>query len=306
MILGTGELVVDCFREKEGLVARAGGAPFNALAGVALLGGEASFYGSVGDDSLGTFMEGEARRLPFKDLLIERKPGRMTTWTEVEERHGDRSFFFHRENGADYLLSFESFKPLLLKKPSIVHLGSLMLPFEEGQAFIRETVNYKKGHPALRLSFDVNYREGLFPEGEEGKKLFLTIIDSCDVAKLTHEELSYLTSEEKVAAAVRKLAAPGRLLAITMGSRGSYFYLDGKEALVPPKRVVSPVDTTGAGDAFMAYLLYALDGKDLHGVSYEELVDVFYRANACGALATLKKGAIASFPSQEELEAYLS
>ena len=188
MILGTGELVVDCFREKEGLVARAGGAPFNALAGVALLGGETSFYGSVGDDSLGAFMEGEARRLPFKDLLIERKPGRMTTWTEVEERHGDRSFFFHRENGADYLLSFESFKPLLLKKPSIVHLGSLMLPFEEGQAFIRETVNYKKGHPALRLSFDVNYRDGLFPNKRAAYKAFGEIILRADIVKFSDDE----------------------------------------------------------------------------------------------------------------------
>jgi ribokinase len=61
---------------------------------------------------------------------------------------------------------------------------------------------------------------------------------------------------------------------------------------------VEVVDTTGAGDAYVAGLAVALaEGK--------ELVKAAQFANAVGALAVTKKGAQPGMPTREEVEILL-
>ena len=70
-------------------------------------------------------------------------------------------------------------------------------------------------------------------------------------------------------------------------------------------KAVKPVDTTGAGDAFVSGLLAGLsevaDWKD-----EAMLVNVIRKANASGALATTAKGAMVALPNKAQLEAFLS
>ena len=64
----------------------------------------------------------------------------------------------------------------------------------------------------------------------------------------------------------------------------------------------SPVDTTGAGDAFFAGVLKGLDGTDRNEWTAEFLNRVFKEANVCGALNTLGRGAIDFLPDREKIE----
>lgn len=305
MIVSAGELVVDCFNEGGKTVKAPGGAPFNVAAGISLLGGEARFYGAVGDDANGEFMLSEIAKLPFSKTQIDVIKGRHTTYSEVISENGERNFRFHRD-GVDYLLCFASASTLLDKEPSIIHLGSLCLPFPEGQEFLNDVYAYLGSHPNIRLSFDVNYRDSMFPEGEEGKRLFLDVIAHAHIVKVTEEELAYLTGESDIVLGARKLSSTGQLLCVSLGSKGSFFHLDELEGFAPSLRALVPVDTTGAGDSFLSYVLFALDGWELRSFRQQELFDLFERANACGALATQKKGAISSFPRLSEVEGYLS
>lgn len=305
MIVSTGELIVDCFKEGGGYFRCAGGAPFNAASGAALLGGDVAFYGAVGDDDNGSFMAKEAAKIPFKSTVIEAVKGKSTTYSEVIIEGGERQFLFHRENGADYHLSFASLMPLLGKDTSLVHLGSLMLPFAEGQRFLSDVFDYKRRHPSVRVSFDVNYRPGIFPSGEEGRRLFLPVIEQADIVKVTEEELKFLTGYDDVVRGARALSHPDMLLCVSMGKAGSFFHFDEMEGFVPPSKVLTPVDTTGAGDSFFSYVLFALDNQDLRSFRQSDYFDIFERANACGALATQKKGALASFPSLDEVERFI-
>jgi ribokinase len=62
---------------------------------------------------------------------------------------------------------------------------------------------------------------------------------------------------------------------------------------------VQPVDTTAAGDAFVAGLAVALGmGKSLP--------DAIYWGNAAGALATLRFGAQTSLPTHQEVSRMLA
>ncbi|MEV3830436.1 PfkB family carbohydrate kinase, partial [Aeromonas allosaccharophila] len=67
---------------------------------------------------------------------------------------------------------------------------------------------------------------------------------------------------------------------------------------------VTPLDTTGAGDAFVAGLLAALAGRTSLP-SLAELPAILAQAHGCGALATTAKGAMTALPTRSELDAFL-
>ena len=92
------------------------------------------------------------------------------------------------------------------------------------------------------------------------------------------------------------LRAAGRLggrLLVTLGELGAALARDDVVRRVPALPV-TPIDTTGAGDAFVGGFAYAL----AMGADAEAAVEV---ATICGSLSTERRGTQASFPSAEEV-----
>lgn len=85
-------------------------------------------------------------------------------------------------------------------------------------------------------------------------------------------------------------------LVITLGEKGAVI-VGYHNQIVPPYHV-TPVDTTGAGDAFNGALAVAIARGDL-------LVKAVNFANAVAALATTRSGAQLSMPTGEAVEAFL-
>ena len=94
-----------------------------------------------------------------------------------------------------------------------------------------------------------------------------------------------------------------KLTAITMGEKGSTLIHGGGEIATPPYPVKA-VDSTGAGDAYMAALLAALYSMGKLGdlsLNDEELKLVGRFANVVAALSTTRRGAW-SVPTLSQLE----
>lgn len=70
-------------------------------------------------------------------------------------------------------------------------------------------------------------------------------------------------------------------------------------------KALKPVDTTGAGDAFVSGLLAGL-AQVSDWKNEDVLTDVIRKANASGALATTAKGAMSALPNKAQLEAFLA
>ena len=88
------------------------------------------------------------------------------------------------------------------------------------------------------------------------------------------------------------------IVILTLGGRGAMLACDGGAELFPAFDV-TPVDTTAAGDAFVAGLAVALaDGRSL--------AEAVRWGNAAGALATTKLGAQPSLPTRQDLEGLLA
>ncbi len=96
----------------------------------------------------------------------------------------------------------------------------------------------------------------------------------------------------------RRLHGLPGLVAVTWGSRGAGLLRDGVRVATAEPPEVTPVDTTGAGDTFVAALTLAmLEGKSP--------ADALAFACAAGAVSTTKPGAQTALPWRAEVESLL-
>lgn len=90
---------------------------------------------------------------------------------------------------------------------------------------------------------------------------------------------------------------------ITLGKAGAVYHLNGQSQIVAGK-ALTPIDTTGAGDAFVSGLLAGLS-QERDWQNEATLVRIIRQANASGALAVTVKGAMTALPNKAQLAAFL-
>jgi ribokinase len=134
------------------------------------------------------------------------------------------------------------------------------------------------------------------------QELPASLLDLVDVLVPNEEEVAYLTG---MGSPVDPTSAAGMLcsngveaVVITLGSRGAAIVDGNGETDIEPYSV-DPVDTTGAGDAFVGNLAAALDA----GRSLEEAARF---ATAAAALSVQVAGAQHSMPTKEQTDALVA
>ena len=300
MVLSIGEILVDIFVDGNNKKVFAGGAPFNVASNISHFGSKVAFFGAVGKDEYGAFLKDFAKKrisFPYIEELIDKQ----TTQAIVTLKDGERSFAFIREEGADYNLDITKLEQIPLKSINVAHIGSLMLSKANGRDFFAKAISYLK-NKNIKISFDVNYRDDIFSSQEEAKEVFISAIRKADILKFTEEELLFLTGEDDIHKSLLTLLNDSQIAVVTLGSKGSIFFSKDKYISVPTYPL-KPVDTTGAGDAFYSYFLYAYDkGLDISDDS--KIKEALTYANISGGLTTQKVGAIDAAPSIKEIEEY--
>jgi ribokinase len=104
-------------------------------------------------------------------------------------------------------------------------------------------------------------------------------------------------ADAKSAARSLQATGPGAVI-VTLGNRGAVLVEKGEPTKIPAF-AVSAVDPTGAGDAFIGALaVYMAQGQPL--------AEAARGASAAAALSVTRPGAMASFPSKLEVEAFLT
>ncbi|GFQ00331.1 probable fructokinase-6 chloroplastic [Phtheirospermum japonicum] len=182
----------------------------------------------------------------------------------------------------------------------IFHYGSISLITEPCRsAHIAATKAAKDA--GVILSYDPNLRLPLWPSAESAREGILSIWDTADIIKISVEEICFLTNGEDPYDdnVVRKLYHQNlKLLLVTEGPEGCRYYTKEFSGRVKGLKV-DPVDTTGAGDAFVAGILSQLASDTSLFQNEDRLRDALRFANACGALTVTERGAIPALPTQE-------
>lgn len=307
-----GELLVDFVPEPPGPIRdaplfrrAAGGAPANVAVGLARLGVPAGFMGQVGDDGFGHFLADTLAGAGV-DVSALRFTGAAPTalaFVSTGEA-GERSFLFYRSPSADMLFAPADVDEGAIRRARGLHFGSISLIAEPCRAATLHAVAVAQQH-GVRVSYDPNLRLPLWPnEGaaRDGMRLGLR---HATIAKIAEDEVQFLSGHADPVEGARSLWHDGlALLAVTHGAGGcTWLTPDGHRHV--PGFAVTPVDTTGAGDAFMAGLLAGLhaDPGALHDPA--ALDRVCRVANAMGALTTTQAGAIPAIPDRAALDAFM-
>lgn len=281
-----------------------GGAPANVAVGISRLGGSSAFIGKVGEDEFGYMLADILKENNVNNQGMRFDPGARTALAFVTLRSdGEREFMFYRNPSADMLLQEDELDLDLIRKAKVFHYGSISLITEPCKSAHIAAMKAAKDAGVI-LSYDPNLRLPLWPSADSAREGILSIWESADVIKISEEEISFLTKGEDPYddAVVRKFFHPNlKLLLVTEGPDGCRYYTKEFCGRVDGFKV-DPVDTTGAGDAFVAGALsqLALDFS-LHQ-DEGRLRDALRFANACGALAVTGRGAIPSLPTPQSVQ----
>ncbi|EKR4935218.1 aminoimidazole riboside kinase [Escherichia coli] len=296
-----GDAVVDLLPESDGrLLPCPGGAPANVAVGIARLGGTSGFIGRVGDDPFGALMQ--------RTLLTE---GVDITYLKQDEWHrtstvlvdlndqGERSFTFMVRPSADLFL--ETTDLPCWRHGEWLHLCSIALSAEPSRTSAFTAMTAIR-HAGGFVSFDPNIREDLWQDEHLLRLCLRQALQLADVVKLSEEEwrlISGKTQNDRDICALAKEYEIAMLL-VTKGAEGVVVCYRGQVHHFAGMSV-NCVDSTGAGDAFIAGLLTGLSSTGL-STDEREMRRIIDLAQRCGALAVTAKGAMTALPCRQELE----
>jgi fructokinase len=310
-VVAVGEILIDLIAtqadvtlfDAPAFVPLPGGAPANVAVGVRRLGGTAAFIGKVGSDEFGQGLRRLLEREGVETRGLVDDPQQLTTLAAVAlSATGDPHFAFFA--GAHANLTTDDMDRDLLQSARIVHGGSVMLAHEPARAAMLAA--WQMAHDAGAIcSYDVNWRPALWPDLAAGLEQMRIPLALADVVKMNAVELRLLTGIGDPRTALAAIETPAPLVVVTLGAQGCLFrHANSIDAVAAPP-VARVVDTTGAGDAFMAALLASLPAHPAQ-MGRDAIADALRRACHAGALAVTRRGAIPALPTTDELAAALA
>ncbi len=305
-ILCVGEALIDMICTDKGsslsqghnFLKKPGGAPTNVAAAIAALGGNVELAAKVGTDPFGAYLVEVMESFNVSTKWVLKDKNCFTTFAFVSlMENGERDFYFNR--GADGQLSIDDIRDIKLADFSIIHFGSAtaFLPGPLKAAYVELL------HRALKkevlVSFDPNFRHLLF---QSNQQTFIdqawNFLNRCHFFKVSDEEAMLLTGKHTLDDAVADLLEKTTaVFTVTLGKDGTLLGLNNKTHLIP-SIPVKPVDTTGAGDAFVGAVLYQLSDKKLAEIKALGLAQwkkIIANANKAGARTCEYIGAMEAF-----------
>ncbi len=299
----TGDAVVDLIPDGENHYLKCpGGAPANVAVAISRLAGKAAFFGRVGNDPLGRFMEQTLtqEQVDCEYLVLDSEQRTSTVIVDLDDT-GERSFTFMVKPSADQFLQLSDIPNF--SQDDWLHVCSIALANEPSRSSTFEAIERIKRSGGY-FSFDPNLRPEVWQKPQELVETVMKAVAKADVVKFSEEELTLLTNTDSIEQGIKAIQALNiPLVIITQGSKGALVVTQDGQTLVSGK-VVKPIDTTGAGDAFVGGLLYQLS-QSPNWQSKENIALAVETAHGCGALATTQKGAMTALPNQQALKAFL-
>jgi fructokinase len=310
-----GELLIDFVAlesgvtvgEASGFLKAPGGAPANVAVAAARLGLESGFIGQVGDDPFGHTLSGvlQAQGVDVSGLRFSSVARTMLAFVSLAG-NGERSFNFYRHPSADMLMTPDDIAIDVIDRARVFHFGSITMINSPA----KEATLYAAGHASKAgkiISYDPNLRLALWDSVDAARAGMRLGLQYAHIVKISDEEIDVvLEPGEKVSDLWDKFPSI-QVILLTHGSEGSTAITRSGTVVKQPGFQVDAVDTTGAGDSFVAAMLTGiLEGDsatpDLNQIDYARILRF---ANATAALTTTQRGAIPALPDRARVEAYL-
>ena len=284
--------------EGNNFLKKTGGAPTNVAAAIAALGGGVELAAKVGIDPFGKQLVDEMQFFGVSTKYMLQDSNYFTSFAFVSLMEaGERDFYFNR--GADGQLTLEEVDRIDLDEIAIVHFGSatafLPGPLQAAYRHLLQKAKQKN----IFICFDPNYRQLLFKnELASFIEQSWVYLKACQFFKVSDEEAMIITETDSVENAANILLKnTTAIFAITLGEAGTMMGFNNTTVIIP-SIPVKPIDTTGAGDAFVGAVLYqlsCLSSDQILSLSAQDWTKIMANGNKAGARTCEYMGGMDAF-----------
>lgn len=313
-VLCFGDLLVDfvptesgvSFADLPSFKPAAGGAAANVAVGLVRLGVSSAFMGKVGDEPFGHLLADILRRegVDVAPIRFDKRARTALAFVTLTPE-GERDFLFYRHPSADMLFRPEELDLPAIRAAKIFHFDSISLAAPQSRATALFAADEAAKSGKL-ISYDLNLRLDLWDSEAEARSGVAEGLKRAAIVKLSDSELSFMAGGDSPQHFRSQLWHSGLKLAVlSLGERGCIAITERSEIAVP-SIPVKAVDTTGAGDGFVAGLLSGIANNPKVLDDDHALTELCRFANAVGAMTTTARGAIPSLPTTRQVEALLS
>ena len=307
-LLAIGEALIDMIPSNTGRIMdvnnftpKVGGAPLNVCGAYTKLGGSSNIITMLGKDPFGDKIVNELIGFGINTDYVKRTNAANTSLAFVAlDENANREFSFYRNMGADMLMSEDDVDKNWFMDAYALHFCSVSLGNFPMRKAHNKAIKYAKEN-GLIVSFDPNVRLPLFDDHEYLKNVIHEYI-----LKISDEEVEFIFGNKDIEENLDYIFDQGvKLLVFTSGKDGAVAYT--KNVVANSKGIkVNAVDTTGAGDGFIGCLLYQMakenvDLEQINILTEEQLKTYLDLSNKFCSISVTKEGAIASYPTMEEL-----
>lgn len=257
-----GEGVIDRFVESGAHHDVIGGSPLNTAVALQRAGVESHWWARVSDSSEGQAIWDYAvsNMVSHPELIRSAEPAPIVT-IELSTQ-GVPAYDFALEGAADWQWSTDECEGLK-SGYDLIQIGSLTAVMQPGSDALLSTLRTIKTHsPETLISFDPNARPAAAPDVATANAMrsrIVEFVDLADVIKVSDEDLEWIDSSLSPDATAANWSLRGpQLVIMTRGEKGSTAFVQGKAVVHVSTVEVSLVDTVGAGDTYMAWVVRGL------------------------------------------------
>jgi len=322
-VICVGEALIDRIRNKsnQGFTDFLGGAPANVACALRKLKIDSTFIGRLGNDDYGKKFITLFSELGVNLDFVQLDNDSSTRVVSVDrDQFGDRFFSGFEESShscfADEVISKQLIeKQILNLEKSLLETkylvtGTILLssPISaEAIFFILE----KAKEFDVKIVIDLNWREVFWDHSSFSSEisqaarfnLIKKFLNHSNVLKLAKEEATLFFEDDNPLLISQQLSKRPDVI-ITNGKNPVAWYINGLQGITETPTSQNIVDTTGAGDAFLAGFISKLisSGYPLNDMEIENCIKF---ASVCGLLTCLDEGAIEQQPYYEKVNKFL-
>jgi len=302
-VLVVGESLVDVVESQGDRSAHPGGSPLNVAFGLSRLDVATVFATEFGSDPYGDAIRAHLEGAGVEVVRSTPSGSTPSGATSVATARLDAS------GAADYTFALDwRFDASGFGVPALLHTGSIAAVHEPGASSVRRLIEELSADTLV--SYDPNVRPAVMPGPERTRELVAWYCRKAHLVKLSDEDAAWLFPGWDPRAVLDWVLAQGaRVAVLTCGAEGSILRSPSAEVTVAA-RATAVVDTIGAGDAYMAGLIWGalnilgLEHLRSGDVSRSELAALGDVASAVAALTVARRGA--EPPTLRELQRSLA
>lgn len=229
-----------------------GGAESNVAIGLARLGIPVTWLGRVGDDALGRRIVRELRAEGVTTEAVVDAEAPTGVMLKEQPAPGRSVVQYYRTGSAGSRLTPTDLDALDIEQSALLHITGITAALSEQARATVHAAAARAAAAGVPISFDVNHRSRLWRD-EAWRAEYLALARHADIVFAGEDEAALLApglrEPAELAAAIAELGP--RTVVIKRGAAGAAALDAGtwyEQSAVP----ITPVDTVGAGDAFVA------------------------------------------------------